>query len=185
HPDARLAILSHDPSLPAGGALLGDRACLVYAHHDRVFLRSLATRGTSGGLARCTSACLQLLRHAGFAAVLVETTGIGQEDLPFDEELVDRTVLVLSPDYGSRLQLQKIAMLEVADLVVVNKSDLPGARTARAELEQRLEIDNGHTQLITTVAKRHADPGVDQLFEAIFLKHERLVTNPRGSRVAR
>ena len=64
--------------------------------------------------------------------------GIGQEALPFGRSLVDKTVLVMSPDYGSRLQLQKIVMLDRADLVVINKSDLPGARTAMVEVEQRL-----------------------------------------------
>jgi len=184
HSQGRLAILSHDPSLPGGGALLGDRACLVYAHHERVFLRSLATRGTSGGLAKSTPACLKLLSQAGFDAVLVETTGIGQEDLPFNSLPLHRQVLVLSPDYGSRLQLQKIGMVEVADVVVVNKSDLPAARTARAELEQRL-APNTSTELITTVAKRHADSGVDRLFETIFLNHERFVSNPRSRQIAR
>jgi methylmalonyl-CoA mutase len=183
-PQVRLAILSHDPSLASSGALLGDRACLVYAHDDRVFLRSLATRGASGGLAKATRACLQLLRHAGFDWVLVETTGIGQEDLPFKRGLVDSQILVLSPDYGSRLQLQKIAMLDVADIVVVNKSDLPAARTAVAEIQHRLAMKNGAGQLIPTIAKRHGDAGVDQLFDQLMWHHERLVPSVGSGSVA-
>src|SRR5439155_8833090 len=81
------------------------------------------------------------LKQSKFDLVLVETVGIGQEALPFSRSLVDKTVLVMSPDYGSRLQLQKIVMLDRADLVVVNKSDLPGARTALVEVEQRLSMN--------------------------------------------
>jgi methylmalonyl-CoA mutase len=73
----------------------------------------------------------------------------------------------MNPDYGSRLQLQKIVMLDLADIVVVNKSDLQRARTAHTEIEQRLEQNRHDQQLIDTVAKRHRDPGVDELFDVI------------------
>src|SRR5437867_9133303 len=79
-PTGRLAILSHDPSLARKGALLGDRATMVYAQHDRVFMRSLATRGAGGGLSSATRAYLNILKHAGFDLILVESAGIGQED---------------------------------------------------------------------------------------------------------
>ena len=167
HPRGRIAILSHDPSPNRSGALLGDRATMVYAQDDRVFMRSLATRGKAGGISSATRRCLAILRHSGFELVLLETTGIGQQDLPFGGSLVDTEVLVLSPDYGARLQLQKIAMLEAADLVVVNKSDLAGAKTAAAELAHRLAANKRAQRVITTVAKRHRDPGVDALFKEI------------------
>jgi len=167
NPRARLAILSHDPSLVGQGALLGDRATMIYSQDDRVFMRSLGTRGQAGGLSPATERCLQWLGHAGFELVLVETVGIGQEAMPFGSELVDKTVLVMSPDYGSRLQLQKIVMLDVADIVVVNKSDLAGAKTAAAEIEQRLALNQRGQKLVLTVAKRHRDAGVDQLFELL------------------
>ena len=166
-PRGRLAILSHDPSLAGKGAMLGDRATMVYAQHDRVFIRSLATRGKPGGLAAATRGCLDVLRRADFDLVLVESTGIGQEDLPFARGLVDKQILVMSPDYGSRLQLQKIVMLEAADIVVINKADLPQARTAISEVEQRLALNRRGQKVIATVAKRHGDAGVDQLFEEI------------------
>ncbi len=124
--DARVAILSHDPSIggTGAGALLGDRATMIYSQNDRVFMRSMATRGQSGGLSPSTGRCLALLAGSGaFELVIVETVGTGQEALPFSSKLVDKKILVMNPDYGSRLQLQKIAMLDVADLVVVNKSD--------------------------------------------------------------
>ncbi len=164
-PQSRLAILSHDPSLARAGALLGDRATMVYAQDDRVFMRSLATGGKAGGLSTATRGCLEVLRHSGFDVVLVESAGIGQEAAPFARGLADKQVLVMSPDYGSRLQLQKILMLEAADVVTINKSDLPAARTAISELEQRLAQNGKGQKLIATVAKRHRDPGVDELFD--------------------
>ena len=88
--------------------------------------------------------------------------------MPFQKNgIVDLTVLVMNPDYGSRLQLQKIVMLDVADIVVVNKSDLQRARTAHSEIEQRLEQNRRDQQLIDTVAKRHRDSGVDRMFDLI------------------
>src|SRR5438128_8956916 len=84
--------------------------------------------------------------------------------MPFQKNgIVDQTVLVMNPDYGSRLQLQKIVMLDLADVVVVNKSDLQRARTAHTEIEQRLEQNRRSQRLIDTVAKRHRDSGVDKL----------------------
>src|SRR5581483_10969104 len=84
--------------------------------------------------------------------------------VPFGRGLVDQTILVMSPDYGSRLQLQKIAMLDATDIVVVNKSDLAAARTASSEIEQRLALNDRGQKLVSTVAKRHRDAGVDELF---------------------
>ncbi|PYI70415.1 MAG: hypothetical protein DMF08_11535 [Verrucomicrobia bacterium] len=163
-PKGRIAILSHDPSVVGEGALLGDRATMINSQDDRVFMRSVATRGQAGGLSRAT--------------VIIETVGTGQEAMPFQKNgLVDSTVLVMNPDYGSRLQLQKIVMLDLADIVVVNKSDLQRARTAHTEIEQRLEqnrpvrrslgASGRDQQLVDTVAKRHRDSGVDRLFELI------------------
>ena len=163
-PRTRLAILSHDPSLIGQGALLGDRASMVYSQDDRVFMRSLATRGQAGGLSPASGRCLRLLKRGGFDRMFVETVGIGQEAAPFGGEPVDRVILVMSPDYGSRLQLQKIVMLDVADIVVLNKSDLSGAKTAAVEIEQRLALNGRGQKLIQTVARRHRDTGVDELF---------------------
>lgn len=163
-PDARIAILSHDPTLADNGALLGDRAAMIHAHHDRVFMRSLATRGHAGGLAPGTRRCLDVLRSQPFDVIIVETVGTGQEALPFGRGVVDRSVLVMSADYGSRLQLQKIAMLDAADVVVLNKSDLAPAEAAAAEIENRLRQNRRDQRLVRTTAKRHRDAGVDELF---------------------
>jgi len=177
-PKGRIAILSHDPSVVGEGALLGDRATMINSQDDRVFMRSMATRGQAGGLSPATQDCLALLADSNFDYVIIETVGTGQEAMPFQKNgIVDQTVLVMNPDYGSRLQLQKIVMLDLADIVVVNKSDLQRARTAHTEIEQRLQqnrparrsLGEGgrNQQLIDTVAKRHRDPGVDKLFELI------------------
>jgi methylmalonyl-CoA mutase len=171
----RIAILSHDPSVIGEGALLGDRATMINSQSDRVFMRSMATRGQAGGLSPATHGSLSLLAHSGFDYVLIETVGTGQEAMPFRKNgIVDLTVLVMNPDYGSRLQLQKIAMLDLADIVVVNKSDLQRARTAHTEIEQRLAQNRRGQRLIDTVAKRHRDAGVDRLFG--------LITQPRASK---
>ena len=171
-PNSRVAILSHDPSIVGNGALLGDRASMIYSQDNRVFMRSLASRGQSGGVARGTDRCPQVLKHvkphghnAEFDLILVETVGTGQEAVPFQKEWVDQTVMVMSPGYGGRLQLQKIAMLDLADIVVVNKSDLAGAKTASLEIEQRLSTNDPRKKIVSTIAKHHRDPGVDQLFK--------------------
>jgi methylmalonyl-CoA mutase cobalamin-binding domain/chain len=167
-PKGRIAILSHDPSVIGEGALLGDRATMINSQNDRVFMRSMATRGQAGGLSPATQDCLALLARSGFDYVIIETVGTGQEAMPFQKDgIVDSTVLVMNPDYGSRLQLQKIVMLDLADIVVVNKSDLQRARTAHTEIGQRLEQNRRNQRLIDTVAKRHRDPGVDRLFDLI------------------
>ena len=168
NPQGRIAILSHDPSVIGEGALLGDRATMINSQNDRVFMRSMATRGQAGGLSPATQDCLALLARSGFDYVIIETVGTGQEAMPFQKNgVVDQTVLVMNPDYGSRLQLQKIVMLDLAGIVVVNKSDLQRARTAHTEIEQRLEQNGRDQRLIDTVAKRHRDPGVDELFKLI------------------
>jgi methylmalonyl-CoA mutase len=168
NPKGRIAILSHDPSVIGEGALLGDRATMINSQDDRVFMRSMATRGQTGGLSPATHDCLALLAESKFDYVIIETVGTGQEAMPFQQKgIVDLTVLVMNPDYGSRLQLQKIVMLDLADIVVVNKSDLQRARTAHTEIEQRLEQNRRDQQLVDTVAKRHRDSGVDELFDLI------------------
>ena len=170
-PDQRIGILSHDPSAMGLGALLGDRATMIYSQNDRVFIRSMATRGQTGGVSLVTEQSLRFLAGTEiFDAVLVETVGTGQEALPFEfsEVRLDASFLVMPPDYGGRLQLQKIAMLDAADVIVVNKSDLRGARTAVAEIQARIGPNRRAQRLLRTQANRHGDPGVDQLFQVLF-----------------
>lgn len=173
-PGGRIAILANDPSHPdSGGAILGDRVSAIYAQDDRVFFRSLATRGSLTGLSAAAPAAIEILRRSReFDLVLVESVGVGQESDPFrtfgrGPHLVDATLFVLPPHYGGRIQLQKIALLAGADFVALNKCDHPMAHTARAEIQARLDQDGKGRRLHATTAARHFDPGVDALFDAL------------------
>jgi isobutyryl-CoA mutase len=174
NPGKRLCILANDPSYPdSGGAILGDRVSAIYAQNDRVFFRSLATRGSLTGISAATPAAIDLFREGGeFDVVFVESVGIGQESDPFrsfesGNKLVDAVLFVLAPHYGGRIQLQKIALLNAAELVALNKCDDPRAATAKAEIASRLAATARQPSLHQTVAARHNDPGVDALYAAI------------------
>src|SRR6478735_1782036 len=167
NPKGRIAILSHDPSVVGDGALLGDRATMINSQDDRVFMRSMATHRQAGELSPATEDCLELLARSGFDYVIIETVGTGQEAMPFRNKLIDQTVMVMNPDYGARLQLQKIVMLDLADIVVVNKSDLDRAKTAMNEIERRIGQNRRGQRVLSTVAKRHRDPGVDELCDLL------------------
>ncbi|MBI3850160.1 MAG: cobalamin B12-binding domain-containing protein [Verrucomicrobia bacterium] len=180
HPQGRVAVLANDPSHPdSGGAILGDRASMIYAQHDRVFMRSLATRGHLSGLSSATRAALEILKSSGEVDfIFVESVGIGQESDPFQlfgrrRRLVDASLLVMSPYYGGRIQLQKIGLLNGADFVAINKCDQPAAKTAKAEIAERLEANQRGQKLFGTIAARHGDPGVDALYAAIEEKANR------------
>ncbi len=175
NPAGRLAVLANDPSHPdAGGAILGDRVSAIYAQDDRVFFRSIATRGSLTGLSAAAPAAIDVLRASGeFDLVFVESVGIGQESDPFGvfggpgKKLVDAVLYVLAPHYGGQIQLQKIALLNGADLVALNKCDDPRAATARAELTARLAANAKHQPLHLTTAAQHHDAGVDRLYAAV------------------
>jgi methylmalonyl-CoA mutase cobalamin-binding domain/chain len=173
-PTGRIAILANDPSHPdTGGAILGDRVSAIYAQDDRVFFRSLATRGSLTGLSAAAPAAIEILKNSGeFDLILVESVGVGQESDPFGifgkaKKLVDATLFVLAPYYGGRIQLQKIALLNGADFVALNKCDHPMAHTAKAEIQARLDYNGKGQNLYPTTAAKHFDPGVDALFAAI------------------
>jgi len=129
-----VGIVAVDPSSPfSGGALLGDRVRMRDLAGDRgVFIRSMATRGSLGGLARATSDVVKVLDAAGFSVVLVETVGAGQAEVDI-ARTAHTTVVVEAPGLGDEVQALKAGLLEIADVLVVNKADRPGAaQTARA-----------------------------------------------------
>jgi methylmalonyl-CoA mutase len=184
HGRGRVAILANDPSQPdTGGAVLGDRVSAIYAQDDRVFFRSLGTRGHLTGLSAAAPAAVDLLRDNGeFDLIFVESVGIGQESDPFGtlgggKVFADAVLFVLSPHYGGRIQLQKIALLNGADLVALNKCDDPRANAARMEIAARLAANGKNQPLHATVAAEHHDPGVDALYRAI---SDRAGLEPRG-----
>ena len=173
-PTARIAILANDPSHPgSNGAILGDRVSAIYSQDDRVFFRSLATRGSLTGLSAAAPAAIDVLKKSGeFDLILVESVGVGQESDPFriygrGPKLVDATLFVLAPHYGGRIQLQKIALLTGADLVALNKCDHPMAHTAKAEIQARIDQNGKGQKLHATTAAKHFDPGVEALFDAL------------------
>src|SRR5215212_7657932 len=134
-----VAVVAIDPSSPiTGGALLGDRVRMQsYAGDRDVFIRSMAARGHAGGLASTTGAATAVLDAAGFELVLVETVGTGQAEVEV-AAAADTTVVLEAPEMGDEVQAIKAGLLEVADLVVVNKGDKPGAQRTAAQLRAML-----------------------------------------------
>ncbi len=134
-----VAVVAVDPSSPiTGGALLGDRVRMQrYADDDGVFIRSMASRGHAGGLAATSTAAAAVLDAAGFDLVLLETVGTGQSEVEV-AAAADTTVVLEAPEMGDEVQAIKAGLLEVADLVVVNKGDRPGALRTAAQLRAML-----------------------------------------------
>jgi LAO/AO transport system kinase len=141
-----VAVVAVDPTSPfTGGALLGDRIRMEsVALDDGVYIRSMATRGSLGGLATTTREVCDVLDAAGFDRILIETVGVGQSELDVARS-ADSTILVLVPESGDGIQVLKAGVIEVADLFVVNKSDRPGADRMRQELEIMLGLRSGRT----------------------------------------
>ena len=134
-----VAVIAVDPSSPiTGGALLGDRVRMQsYAGDPDVFIRSMASRGHAGGLASTTTAAASVMDAAGFDLVLIETVGTGQSEVEV-AAAADTTVVLEAPEMGDEVQAIKAGLLEVADLVVVNKGDKPGALRTAAQLRAML-----------------------------------------------
>jgi len=141
----RVAVVAVDPTSPfTGGALLGDRIRMESVALDQgVYIRSMGSRGSLGGLATTTREVCDLLDAAGFDRLLVETVGVGQSELDVTR-MADATVLVLVPESGDGIQTLKSGVMEVADLFVVNKADRPGAEQLRQEIEVTLGIRRGN-----------------------------------------
>ena len=141
----RVAVVAVDPTSPfTGGALLGDRIRMESVALDQgVYIRSMGSRGSIGGLATTTREVCDLLDAAGFDRILVETVGVGQSELDV-ARMADATVLVLVPESGDGIQTLKSGVMEIADLFVVNKADRPGAEKLRQEIEVTLGIRRGN-----------------------------------------
>ena len=139
-----VAVVAVDPSSPiTGGALLGDRVRMQsYAGDGDVFIRSMASRGHAGGLASTSTAAAAVLDAAGFDLILIETVGTGQSEVEV-AAAADTTVVLEAPEMGDEVQAIKAGLLEVADLVVVNKGDKPGALRTAAQLRAMLVASSG------------------------------------------
>ena len=185
----RIAILAIDPSRrKTGGALLGDRIRMNAIDHPNIFMRSLATRGAGSELPGYLASIIQLTRAAGFDLVIVETPGIGQGDagiVPF----VDASLYVMTPEFGAASQLEKIDMLDFADLVAINKFDRRGAEDALRDVRKQVQRNHeAFTQqsdqmpVYGTIAARFNDDGVSALYHGLLrvLRDRELVDWPQG-----
>ncbi len=168
-----VGVISVDPSSPfSSGALLGDRLRMGRHFNDpRVFIRSLASRGSLGGLSYKTMEVADLMRSRGFGLVLVETVGVGQSEMEI-AALADVTVLVLVPESGDDVQVVKAGVMEVADVYVINKADRAGADRLEAFIREAAALDPVHPlhdTVIRTVATE--GKGVADLLDAVFRAH--------------
>ena len=166
-------VLAVDPSSPfSGGAILGDRVRMQdHALDAGVFIRSMASRGHLGGLAVAVPVAIRLLAAVGFPVVVVETVGVGQVEVEV-AGATDTTVVVLNPKWGDAVQANKAGLLETADIFVINKADMPGARETRRDLEQMLELSapaRWRPAIVETVAT--TGDGVGALWDEI-AKHQ-------------
>ncbi|MDD5758021.1 MAG: methylmalonyl Co-A mutase-associated GTPase MeaB [Desulfobulbaceae bacterium] len=132
----RLGIIAIDPSSPiSGGAILGDRVRMMqHALDPDVLVRSMATRGRLGGLCAAAGATVRIMANGGCSVIIIETVGVGQSEMDIIR-LADLTLLVLAPGLGDDIQAMKAGLLEVADLLVVNKADCPGSESLALDLE--------------------------------------------------
>jgi LAO/AO transport system kinase len=177
----RAAVVAVDPSSPfSGGALLGDRVRMQrHATDPGVFIRSFASRGRLGGLSRSTSAAVAVLDAAGFPIVFVETVGAGQAEVDV-ADAADAVVVVTAPGLGDQIQALKVGLLEIADVLVVNKADREGADRTAADLTAMLALGaRAVPPIVRTVAA--SGQGVAELVAAL----EHLRAAPAAARAAR
>lgn len=166
----RVGIVAVDPSSPfSGGAILGDRIRMQALGLDPgVFIRSMATRGNLGGLARATVDAVSILDAAGFSKVVVETVGVGQDEVEI-VKAADVSVVVLVPGMGDDIQAIKAGIMEIGDIFVINKADREGVYTTEKELEALLSLstreDGWHPPIIKTIATENK--GIEELAVAI------------------
>jgi len=168
-PVDQVAVLAVDPSSPfSGGAILGDRVRMQgHATDPSVFIRSMATRGHLGGLALAVPDAVRVLGSVGVPLVIVETVGVGQMEVEV-ASATDTTVVVVTPGWGDSMQANKAGLLEVADVLVINKADRPGVRETRRDLEQMIDLSapsDWRPCVVETVAT--SDAGVDSLWDAV------------------
>jgi LAO/AO transport system ATPase len=183
---ARVGVVAVDPSSPfSGGAILGDRIRMgEHQANERVFIRSLASRGHGGGLSRTAARVVDLLDAAGYEHIIVETVGAGQSEVEV-AEVADTRIVVCPPGLGDEVQAIKAGILEIADILVVNKADLPLADRAERELLGMLSLrhySNWTPLVLRTVATR--GEGVAQLADAVE-RHAKASASQRLSHLGR
>lgn len=168
--EERVGIVAVDPSSPfSGGAILGDRIRMQTLGLDRgVFIRSMATRGNLGGLARTTVDAVSILDAAGYSKIIIETVGVGQDEVEV-VKAADVSVVVLVPGMGDDIQAIKAGIMEIGDVFVINKADRDGVNSTEKELEALLSLatreDGWHPPIVKTIATENK--GIQELAAAI------------------
>ncbi|HET6545568.1 MAG TPA: methylmalonyl-CoA mutase family protein, partial [Rhodanobacteraceae bacterium] len=170
-PDMRIAVLAVDPTRRrSGGALLGDRIRMNSLRSNRVFMRSMATRRQHAAVSEVLHDCIAFLKGQSYDLVIVETAGIGQSDSSI-VDLVDLPVYVMTSDYGAASQLEKIDMIDFADLVVLNKYDRRGAEDALRDVRKQwkrnhnaFQMPDDEVPVYPTIASQFNDPGITWMF---------------------
>ncbi len=175
--EKHIAIVSVDPSKrKTGGALLGDRIRMNAIDHPRVFMRSLATRQSNLALSQYVDEALQILKAANFDLIILETSGIGQSDTEIIEHS-DVSLYVMTPEYGAATQLEKIDMLDFADVIALNKFDKRGAQDALRDVRKQYmrnhqlwDTKMEDLPVVGSIASQFNDPGINQLYRNIIIK---------------
>jgi len=189
-PEGRIAVLSIDPTRrKTGGALLGDRIRMNAIHAEQCFMRSLATRDEKGELSGATRDAIRLCHEAGFDLILVETSGIGQGDAAITD-VADLSVYVMTPEFGAQSQLEKIDMLDHADMVVVNKYERRGGEDALRDVRKQVKrnreaftVPDEALPVFGTIASQFNDPGVNAAYLNLLRLLEGRTGRPWPSRV--
>lgn len=175
--DEKVGIVAVDPSSPySGGAILGDRIRMQsHCTDPGVFIRSMGTRGHLGGVARSTADVLRILEAAGYERLILETVGVGQSELEI-MELADTVIVVLNPGAGDGIQAIKAGIMEIADIFVVNKADLPGAERLKNDIEMVLDLNGEKPWRAPVVMTSVLDQrGLTELREHVALHHNYLI----------
>ena len=164
----KIAVLAIDPSSPkSGGALLGDRMRMASADNgDSVFIRSLATRNHPGGLMPFLDSMINLLSYCGWTKIIIETVGSGQSEIRI-VAFANRIMLVDGPDRGDIIQAEKAGIIELADAIVINKSDLPNADNATNSIRKSLEYSNKNNDTVVMQTSSINNDGITELIEEL------------------
>src|SRR6266498_6055654 len=175
--EKRVGIVAVDPTSPfSGGAILGDRIRMADLYIDRgVFIRSMVTRGFLGGLAKATNDVVDLLDASGFDVVIVETVGVGQDEVDVIRT-VQSNIVILVPGMGDDIQAIKAGIMEIGDIFVVNKADRPGADKTVTEVMMMMSLVEEHGDWVPPIVKTVASlgKGIDELDAAIQKHYEYL-----------